>query len=136
MEADGLANAKTRKRTEGAATAVQAMHEGSGSATPVDPGPKINSTSFGMTAERPDLPCREDVLVEDGAAAPKSCLPSLEIRTTTAADGLLPTGEISTATKPIFNKSPLRLYSTEQTNSKETIAGSSRIGRFENDVPG
>ena len=104
MKADGFANAKTHERTERAATAVQAMHEDSGSATRVDPGPKINSTSFGMMAEPPDLPYREDVLVEDGAAAPKSCLPFLEIRTTTAADGLLPTGEISTATNTTFKK--------------------------------
>ena len=68
-----------------------------------------------MMAEPPDLPCREDVLVEDGAAAPKSCL---EMRTT-AAGGLLPTGEVSTATKTTFNKSTLRLYATEEMNSKD-----------------
>ena len=120
MEADGSANTKTCERTEGAATAVQAMHVDSCSATRVDPGPKTDSTSFGIMVEPPDLPCREDVLVEDGAAAPKSCLPSLKMRITTAAGGLLPTGKISTATKTTFNKPPLRLYSTEKTNSKET----------------
>ena len=31
-----------------------------------------------MKAKPPDLPSREDVLVEDGAAASKSCLQSLE----------------------------------------------------------
>ena len=72
-----------------------------------------------MMAEPPDLLCREDVLVEDGAAAPKLCLSCLEIRTTTAAGDLLSTGEISTATKTTFNESPPRLYSTEETNSKE-----------------
>ena len=66
------------------------------------------------------LPCRDDVLVENSAAAPKSCLPSLEMRTTTAAGDLLPTGEIFTVRKTTFNKSPLRLYQTEETNSKET----------------
>ena len=55
MEADGPAGTKTRERTEGAATAVQAMHGDSGSATRVDPGPKTNSTSFGMKAE-PSFP--------------------------------------------------------------------------------
>ena len=120
MEADGPANTKTRERTEGAAIAVQAMHGDSFSACRVDPGPKTNSTSFGMMAEPPDLPCREDVLIEDSAAASKSCLPSLEMRSPTAAVGLLPIGEASTAIKTTFNKSPLRFYSNEATNPKET----------------
>ena len=120
MEADGPANTKTSERAEGAATSVQAMHGDRCSATRVDPDPKTNSISFGVMAEPLDLPCREDVLIKDGAAAPKSCLPSLEMRTTTTAGGLLPTGEISTATKTTFNKSPLRLYSTEEMNSKKT----------------
>ena len=73
-----------------------------------------------MTA--PDLlPCsRQDALVGNGAAAPKSCLPSLEMRTTSAAGDLLPTDKISTITTTTFNKTPLRLYSTEETNSRET----------------
>ena len=114
MMAGRPVDTKTREHTEGAATAVQAMHGDSCSATRAEPGPRTNSTSFGMMAEPPDLPCREDVLVEDGAAPPKSCLPSLEMRTTTATGSLLPTGEISTATKTTFNQSPLRL-STEET---------------------
>ena len=73
-----------------------------------------------MTA--PDLlPCsRQDALVVNGAAAPKSCLPSLEMRTTSAAGDLLPIDKISTITTTTFNKPPLRLYLTEETNSKET----------------
>ena len=39
-------------------------------------------------------------MVENGAAAPKPCLSSLEMRTTSAAGGLLPTGKTSTAIKP------------------------------------
>ena len=108
MEADGPADTKTRKRTKGAATRVQAVHGDSCSETRVDPGPKTNSTNFGMKDEPPDLPCGEDVLVENGAAAPKSCLPSLDMRTTTAAGGLLTTGETSMATKITFNEPPLR----------------------------
>ena len=69
--------------------------------------------------ESPDLPFMDDVLVKNGAASPKSCLPSLEMRTT-AAGGLLPTGETSTATKITFNEPPLRFYSAEETNPKET----------------
>ena len=84
MEADGQANLKTRERTEGAATAVQAMHGDSCTAQKVQNGPKT-SISFGVKAGPPDLPCKEDVLVEDGAAMPKSCLPPMEMRTTIAA---------------------------------------------------
>ena len=99
MKADGPANTKTRERTEGAATAVQAMHGDIFFACRVDPGPKSNSTSFSMMAEPPALLCRDDVAVESGDAAPKSCLPSLEMRSPTVASGLVPTGEISTIIK-------------------------------------
>ena len=118
MEADGPANTKTRERTEGAAPAVQAMHEDCCTVQKVQGGPKT-SISFGVKAEPPDLPCREDVLVEDGAAAPKSYLPSLEMRTTTAAGGLVSTGKTSTATEISFNGPLLWFYATEETNSKK-----------------
>ena len=114
--AGGPANTKTRELTEGAATAAQAMHGDSCSATRVDPGPKTNSTSFGMKAEPHVLPCRNDVLVENGDASPKSCLPSVEMRSPSAAGDSLPTGETSTATKITFNRPPLQLYPTEETN--------------------
>ena len=90
MEADGPADTKTRERTEGAAAAVQAMHEGSFFANRAQVGPKTTSTSFGVKAEPPALSCRDDVVVENGAAAPKSCLSPLEMRTTTAAGGFPP----------------------------------------------
>ena len=80
MEEDGPANTKNRERTEGAATAVQAMRGDSFSVRRVEPGPNTNSTSFGVKAEPPALPCRDDVVVESGDAAPMSCLPSLEVR--------------------------------------------------------
>ena len=120
METDGLANMKTRERTEGAATAVQAMRGDSFSARRVEPGPKT-STSFGVKAEPPALPCRDDILVEDGAAASKSCLPSLEMRSPTAAGGLVPTGETSKATETTVNKPLLPFYSTEEENSEKKI---------------
>ena len=110
MEADGPANTKTRERTEGAATAVHAMRGDGFSARWVEPGSNTNSTSFGVKAEPPDLPCREDVLVEDGATSPKSCLPFMEMRSPTAAGGLLPTGEASTATRTTSNEPLLRFY--------------------------
>ena len=62
MEADGTADTKTRERTEGAATAVQAMRLDSYTAEQkVQDGPKT-SISYGMMAKPPDLLCREDVL--------------------------------------------------------------------------
>ena len=65
-----------------------------------------------MEAEPPDLPCKEDVLVAEGATSPESCLPSLEMRSPTAAGGLVPTGEAS-------NEPLLRFYAAEETNPKE-----------------
>ena len=124
MKADGHAYTKTRERTEGAATAVQAMHGDSCSAEQVDPDP-ICSTSFGDDCTGPPaLSCSgENALVDNRAAAPKSFLSSLGMRSRTAAGGLLPTGEASTATNTTFNQSPLWLYSTEGTNSKEKNYG-------------
>ena len=118
MEADGPVDTKTRERTKGAATAVQAIHEDSCSAQKVQDGPKT-SISFSVKAEPSDLPCREDVLVEGGDAAPKSCLPSLKMCSPTAAGSLVPTGETSTATETTSNESLLRFYATEETNPKE-----------------
>ena len=115
MEADGPADTKTRERTEGAATAVQAMHGDSCTTQKVQDGPKT-STSFGVKTEPPDLPCREDILVGNGAVPPKSCLAFSEMRSPTAPGGLLLTGEASTAAKTTFNRSHLRFYSTEETD--------------------
>ena len=99
MEADGQANTKTRECSEGAATVVQAMRGDDFSAHRVEPGLNTNSTSFGVKAEPPALPCRDDVVVESGVTASESCLPSLEMRSSTAAGGLVPTGEASTASE-------------------------------------
>ena len=69
-EADGHANTKTRELTEGAATAVQAMRGDDFSVRRVEPGSNTNSTSFGVKAEPPVLPCRDDVVVESSDIAP------------------------------------------------------------------
>ena len=114
MEADGPTNKKTRERTEGTATAVQAMHGDSCSTDRVDPDPMC-STSFGGDCTGPPAPpC--SALVDNRAAAPKSCLPFLETHSPTAAGGLPPTGEASTGTKTTFNQPPLRFYSPEETD--------------------
>ena len=116
MEADGHADTKTRERTEGAATAVQTMRGDYFSVRRVEPGPNTNSTSSGVKAEPPALPCRDDVVVESGIAASESCLPSMEMRSSTAADGLVPTGEASKASETNPNEPPLRFCSTEETD--------------------
>ena len=122
MEADGPADTtKTRERTEDAATVVQAMRGDGFSARRDEPGPNTSSTSFGVKVEPPALPCRDNVVVECGEAASKSCLPSLEMRSSTAAGGLVPTGEASTAKETNFNQPPLRFCSTEETYHLETI---------------
>ena len=120
MEAEGPADMKTRERTEGATKAVQAMHWDNVPASRVDPGPKTTSTSLGVRLEPLVLPCRDDVVVENGAAAPKSYPPLLKMRSPTAAGDLLPTGEASIVTRTTYNQPPLRLYSTGETNSKKT----------------
>ena len=109
------------------------MHGDSCTAQKVQDGPKT-SISFGVKAEPPDLPCRDDVLVEDGAAAPKSCLLSLEIRSPTAAGGLVPTGNASTATETNFNQPPLQFYSTEETDSKTNLRTSTLYVSYDNSV--
>ena len=117
MEADGQASTRTRERTEGAATAAQAMREDCSSARRVKPGP-TNLTSFGMKAEPPAFPCRDVSVVECGAAAFKSCRPSMEMRTSTAAGGLVPTGDASKASETTLNEPPLRFCLTEETDLK------------------
>ena len=63
MKKDGPVDTNTRERTEGTAKAVQAMYGDSFSASWVDLGPKTTSTSFGVKADPPALPCRDGVLV-------------------------------------------------------------------------
>ena len=104
-EVDGHANTKTRERTEGAATAVQAMRGDGFSARRAN----TSSSSFGVKAEPHALSCRDDVVVDSGDATPKSCLPSLEMRSSTAAGGLVLTGETSAAVTTV-NKPLLQFY--------------------------
>ena len=118
MEANGQADTRTRERTEGAATAVQAMRGDCFSARRVESGPTTNSTSFGVKAEPPALPCGDDVVVESGPAASESCLPSMEMRPSTAAGGLVPTGDASNASETTSNKPPLRFCPIEKTDLK------------------
>ena len=104
-EGSGQADTKTRERTEGAAKAVQAMHGDSCSASRVDPDPMCSTSFGGDSTGPPALPCsRDDALVGNGAAAPKSCFLPLEMRSLTAANRLLPAGMTPTATRTTFHQ--------------------------------
>ena len=129
MEADGQAGTKIRERTEGTAKAVQAMHKDSFSANRVDPDPTC-STSFGVKVEPPALPCRDDDLVENGAAASKSCLSPLEMRSVTYAGGVLPADMAPTATRTTFHQLPLWFCLIEETNSKTSVLYVSYFNSF------
>ena len=73
------------------------------------PASVVCFTSFGGDYSEPSaLPCSgDDALVGKDAVAPKSCLSPFEMRTTSAAGDLLPTGKTSTATKITFDHSPI-----------------------------
>ena len=106
--------------TRRAATAVKAMRGDSCSVDRVDLYPMC-STSSGDDCTGPPAPpsLGENALVENRAAAPKSCHPSLEMHSPTAAGGLIPTVERPTATNITYNETRLRLYATEETNPKK-----------------
>ena len=54
----------------------------------------------------------------DGAAAPKSCLSPVEMRTLIAAGDLLPGGKASSTTRITYYQPRLRFCLTEETNSE------------------
>ena len=119
MEADGQADTKTREHTEGAAKEVQAMHGDNCSANRVDPDPMC-STSFGGDSTGPlARPCsRDDALVGNDTAAPKSCLSPLEMRSPTANGSLLSVDMATTATRTTFHQLPLWCCLAEETNPR------------------
>ena len=131
MEADVPINKKTRERTEGNATAVQAKHGDSCSADRANPDQK-SSTSFGDDFTGPPaLPrSKDDVLVGKSAAEPKSCSSPLEMRTPTAAGGLLPAGITFTATRTAFDQPPLWFCPSEDTNLRTSIQYASYRSNF------
>ena len=120
MEANVPADKKTRERTEGAASTVQAKYGDSCSANRVDPDPTCLNSFGDDSTGPPALPCsRDDALVGNGAAAPHVSHPC-EIRSSTAADGLLPAGKPFTTTRITFYQPRLRFCPTEETDSEKT----------------
>ena len=85
----------------------------------VDPDP-ICLASFGVDYTGPPAhPCtRDDALVDNSAAAPKPCLLPVNIRTLTAAGGILPAGKTATATRITYSQPHLRFCPTEETDSE------------------
>ena len=120
METDMPADKKTRQRTEGGAKAVRAMHGETFSAKGIHDGPK-RSITFGENVEPPALSCRGGVVIENGTAAPKSCLSPLEMRTTTAAGGLLPNGKTFTATWTTFDQPTLWFRLAEEKKLRTSV---------------
>ena len=103
MEADVKSDAKTRMRTED--VAGDRVIIGDSTSAQLDPDPMC-LISFGDDSTGPlALPCsRDDALVDKGAATPKPCLSPVQMRTLTAAGGLLPAGTASTAMKTTFSR--------------------------------
>ena len=104
MKAEVKPDKKTRKRMEGAAAADRVISRDDSSAQ-VDTDP-IRLTRFGNDSARsPALNCsRNDALVDNDAAPTKPCLSPAEMRTGTAAGGLLSAGTASTAIRTIFSR--------------------------------
>ena len=117
VETDMESDKKIRKRTEGAAAAERVM-SGDNSSAQADID-AIRLISFGDDSTGPPtLSCLwDDVLVGKGAAAPKSRLSPVEMRTLTAGGGLLLTGNASTATRIIYYQPHLWFCPTKEIHS-------------------
>ena len=101
-EADVEPDTKARKRTEDAA-ADRAKHGDRSSSFRVDHDPMC-MINFGDDSTEPPAPKKSvgDALVDEGAEALKPCLLPVEMRTPTAAGGLLLTDTASAAMRTIF----------------------------------
>ena len=120
MEADVPTDTKTHKRAEDAA-ADQAKHGDTCSAKRIDPDLMCLTSLGDDSTETPALPCcRDDAMVDKGAAAPKPRLSPVEMRTPTAAGGLLSDTAFS-ATRPNFYQPPLWFCSTKNINLRTSI---------------
>ena len=107
-EEDVETDTKTLKHTEGAA--ADRVERGNTSSARIGYDPMCQ-TSFGREdiSEPSALPIyRDDALVDEGTEAPKPCLLSVKICTSTSAAGdLLPTGTAFTLLRAIFPPPPL-----------------------------
>ena len=129
MGADVPLDTKTRNRMEDIA-ADRVIREDSSSVNRGDPD-HMCLTSFGDDfTEPPAFPCsRDDAVVDNGAAAPNLCLSPAEMRTRTAADGLLPAGIASTTMRTIFPR-PLFSWSLVVETKKRACRASIRYASY------
>ena len=120
-EADVEPDPKIRKRTEDVSAADRMMNGDSSSAR-VDHDP-MHLTSFGDDFTEPPAPKNsiDDALIDKGAMqSTKAVSPTVEMRTPTAASGLLPASTASTAVRTIFPR-PLFSWSLgEETKEKNS----------------
>ena len=120
METDVTSGNRTRKRTKDAA--ADRVIGGNSSFAQINPNPMCLISFGNESTEPPAFPCcRNDPIVDKGAAASKSCISPVEMRTLKATRGLLPTGTASTATRTIFHQPPLWFCPTEGMNSRTSI---------------
>ena len=86
--------------------AAERVINGDNSSTQVDTNPMCPSIFGDDSTGPPALPCtRNAALLDNGAAAPKPSRSPAEMRTGTAAGGLIPAGTASTAVKTIVPRS-------------------------------
>ena len=95
IDAGVISDKKTCERTEDAAT--DRVMNGDNSSAQVDHDPMCLASFRDDFSDSLALPRRDDVLVDKDASAPKPCLSPVEMRTLTAAGGLLPAGSAPTA---------------------------------------
>ena len=115
-------NEKTRERTEGAALkqfkrcmGIAFLRTGSIPTQEVLPASMVTPPDLRLSV------FKDDALVGNDAAAPESCFSPLEMRSATAAGGLLPAGKASTTTRITFYQPRLRFCLTEETNLRILI---------------
>ena len=86
--------------------------------TPGRTRPNHQLNQYWRESRPPALPCRDDSVVECGSATSELRFPSMEMRSSTAAGGLVPTGDASKASETTLNEPPLRFCLTEETDLK------------------
>ena len=122
MEADVPADEKTRERTEGATLkqfkrcmGIAFLRTWSIPTQEVLPASVVTPPNLRLSV------FKDDALVGNDAAAPKPCFSPLEMRSPTAAGGLLRAGKASTTTRITFYQARLRFCLTEETNLRTSI---------------
>ena len=128
MEVDVKSDSTTRKRTEDAA--ADQVICGDNFSAQVDPNPMCLTSFHDEFTEPLALPCRDDALVDKGAVVPKPCLSPVEMRTVTAAGGLLPASTALSATRVNFHQPPLWFYPIKEINLRTSVQYATTYSSF------